>query len=212
MATSSRSGSSVDLRDFIPSAASGLFAALIDEAPWAITSRAEAILARTIASLIRYEIKDDVAVHRSATVEDGAVVKRPAIIGPNAFVAAGAYLRGGVFLDAAAIVGPGCELKSTFLLEGAKIAHLSFVGDSIIGAGANVEAGAMLANYRNEKTDRRIRILRAGRTIDTGVDKFGSLVGERARIGANAVLAPGSLIDADAVVPRLTLIDQAPAI
>jgi bifunctional N-acetylglucosamine-1-phosphate-uridyltransferase/glucosamine-1-phosphate-acetyltransferase GlmU-like protein len=202
--------STVDLRAFIPAAGSGPFAALLDLAPWEITSRAKAIVTRAIGGLSGYDIADGVAIHRKATVEKGAIVKGPAIIGPGAFVAATAYLRDGVFLDEACIVGPACELKSVFMLTGSKVAHLSFAGDSIIGAGANIEAGAMIANYRNERDDKRIRIVLGGAVIDTGVDKFGALVGENARIGANAVIAPGALIAAGAIIPRLALVDQAP--
>lgn len=202
--------SPVDLRSYLPSAADGIFAALIDLAPWEITSRARAIVQRAIGGLSGYDIADGVAIHRKATVEKGATVKGPAIIGPECFVAATAYLRDGVFLDEGCIVGPACELKSVFMLKGAKVAHLSFAGDSIIGAGANIEAGAILANYRNERDDKRIRIAVDGGIIDTGVEKFGALIGENARIGANAVLAPGALIAAGAVVPRLALVDQAP--
>ncbi len=161
-------------------------------------------------SLSGYSMQDGVAIHRRAIVEEGAVIKAPAIIGAGCLVASTAYLRGGVFLDEDCVVGPACELKSAFMLLGAKIAHLSFVGDSIIGAGANIEAGAMLANYRNEREDRRIRIMFEGAVIDTGVEKFGSLVGDGAKIGANAVIAPGALIRAGEIVDRLALVDQSP--
>ena len=155
-----------------------------------------------------YDIEDGVAIHRRATVEKGAVVKGPAIIGPGCFVAATAYLRDGVFLDEDCIVGPACEIKSVFLLNGAKAAHLSFAGDSIIGAGANIEAGAIIANFRNERAEKRIRIKTGEKIIDTGVDKFGALVGDEARIGAGAVIAPGALIRPGAVIERLSLVDQ----
>lgn len=198
----------VNLREFIPSAEAGPFAALLDLDPWEITSKSEAIVRQALTAISGYLIRDSVAIHRTATVETGAVIKAPAIIGPGAFVAAGAYLRGGVFLDEGCIVGPSCELKSTFMLKGSKVAHLSFAGDSIIGAGANIEAGAIIANYRNERDDKRIRIAFGGGVIDTGVEKFGALVGDGARIGANAVIAPGALIRPGAVVARLGLVDQ----
>lgn len=203
--------SPVDLRSYLPSAADGIFSGLIDLAPWEITSRAKAIVQRAISGLTGYDIADGVAVHRKATIEKGAIIKGPAIIGPSCLVAATAYLRDGVFLDEGCIVGPACELKSAFMLKDSKVAHLSFAGDSIIGAGANIEAGVMLANYRNERDDKRIRIVVDGAVIDTGAEKFGALVGENARIGANAVIAPGALIAAGAVVPRLALVDQSPA-
>ncbi len=203
--------SPVDLRAYIPAAADGPFAALLSLAPWEITSRAKAIVTRAISGLTGYEIADGVAIHRKANVEKGAIVKGPAIIGPECFVAATAYLRDGVFLDEGCVVGPSCELKSVFMLMGSKVAHLTFAGDSIIGAGANIEAGAMIANYRNERADKRIRISVADAIIDTGVDKFGALIGDDARIGAGAVIAPGALIAKGEIVARLSLVDQAPA-
>ena len=71
----------------------------------------------------------------------------------------------------------------------------------IIGNDVNIEAGAILANYRNELRDKRIRIFRAEMVIDTGVDNFGALIGDHARIGANAVLAPGSIVNLATVYP-----------
>jgi bifunctional N-acetylglucosamine-1-phosphate-uridyltransferase/glucosamine-1-phosphate-acetyltransferase GlmU-like protein len=72
---------------------------------------------------------------------------------------------------------------------------MNFVGDSIIGADVNIEAGAIIANYRNELEGRNIRIAYRGQVIDTGVSKFGALVGDGSRIGANAVVAPSALLE-----------------
>ena len=96
------------------------------------------------------------------------------------------------------------------MFSGSKAAHLNFIGDSIIGSEVNLEAGSMVANYRNELSDKAIRIVHANRVIDTGVDKFGALIGDGTRIGANAVVAPGAILDRDARVPRLGLVDQHP--
>lgn len=178
--------------------------------PWIMTRDAPAIIASLDPGAGYCETAHGVYVHDSATVEPGSVLKGPAIIGPRAFVAAGAYLRGGVFLDEDVIVGPYCELKTVFMLKGSKIAHLSFVGDSLIGARANIEAGAVIANYRNERDDKIIRIALDGGVIDTGVDKFGALVGDDARIGANAVIAPGAVFKPRTIIRRAALIDQHP--
>lgn len=183
----------------------------VTEAPWRVTGQAEALIRSAIARLDSgYDLRAGVAVHGSATVENGAVVKGPAIIGPRSFVAAGAYLRGGVWLEEACIVGPNAELKTSFLFRGAKLAHLNFVGDSILGEEVNIEAGAVIANYRNELAHKAIRILHEGRIVDTGVEKFGALVGDGARIGANAVLAPGALVPPGLVIGRLQCVDQSP--
>lgn len=182
-----------------------------DQAPWHFVGNIEELLRQQIADLdSSYRRVDEVAVHRTARIEAGAVVKGPAIIGPNCFIAAGAYLRGGVYLEGDCIIGPSSELKTSVMFAGSKLAHMNFVGDSIIGAAVNIEAGAIIANYRNELESRNIRIGYRGQVINTGVGKFGALVGDRSRIGANAVIAPGALLERGSIVGRLQLIDQKP--
>ncbi|CRM29578.1 transferase [Pseudomonas fluorescens] len=178
-------------------------------AAWQVTQDCEnhvlALLSRLGAGYRRH---GNCAIHESATVEEGAVLKGPIIIGEGSFVAAGAYLRGGVYLGKQCIVGPSCELKSSFMLGASKLAHFNFVGDSVIGEGVNIEAGAIIANYRNELDGADIRIRYADQVIETGVNKFGALVGDGCKIGANAVIAPGALLQPNSRIPRLGLIDQ----
>jgi NDP-sugar pyrophosphorylase family protein len=201
----------IEVSDFVAAWNSSPFASEIGE-PWDFTAEAEDVICRALRHVgDGFAVSGAVAVHNTAVVEQGAVIKPPCILSPGSFVATNAYLRGGVFLDRDCIVGPCCEIKSTFLFEKSKIAHLSFVGDSIVGTAVNIEAGAIIANYRNEMIDKRIRILREGSVIETGIDKFGALVGDGSRIGANAVIAPGALLDRDTIVPRLVLVDQCPS-
>jgi NDP-sugar pyrophosphorylase family protein len=199
----------IEISDFVASwISSGLAGGL---QPWQVTARAGDTIRRRFGGLdAKYSRDGEIAAHMSAVIEPGAVIKGPAILGPKSFVASNAYLRGGVFLDEECIVGPGCELKSTFMFRGSKLAHLCFVGDSIIGSDVNIEAGAIVANYRNEMDDKRILILRQGKIIDTGVEKFGALIGDNARIGANAVIAPGAVIEPGYCLTRLGRIDQHP--
>ncbi len=185
----------------------------IHKAPWDFVGNIAPLLRQQFANLDpSYQRIDELAVHHSARIEGGAVVKGPAIIGPNCFIAAGAYLRGGVYLEQDCIIGPSSELKTSVMFAGSKLAHMNFVGDSIIGADVNIEAGAVIANHRNEREDRNIRIVFRGQVIDTGVSKFGALVGDGSRIGANAVIAPGALLEPASIVGRLQLIDQSPEI
>ncbi|MGO4668127.1 LpxA family transferase [Bosea sp. 2RAB26] len=180
---------------------------------WQITQRAAELVGAALSALDDgYGREGDIAVHRTATIENGAVLKGPAIIGPGCFLAAGAYLRGGVFLDEGCIIGPGCELKSSFLFKGATLAHFNFVGDSILGADVNLEAGAIIANHRNEWEAKAIRFVFGGGVVEPGVEKFGALVGDHVRVGANAVIAPGAIIGRGTTIPRLTLVDQAPGL
>ncbi len=176
-----------------------------------MTSALEEIICDQLQNLSSdYTIKNNQAVHSSTIIEKGAVLKGPMILGPHVFVAANAYLRGGIFLDDYCIVGPSCELKTTMMFEGSKVAHLSFVGDSILGSRANIEAGAMIANYRNEMDDKEISFFYQRSVIKTGVDKFGSLIGDDCRIGANAVIAPGALLDQGYKLVRGGLLDFHP--
>ena len=182
----------------------------LETPPWEIVSQLADILPPLIAKLPAdtFDIKDDVAIHRTAVIEHGCVIKGPAIIGAHSFIATGAYIRGGVWLGDRCGIGPGCEIKTTIMLSESKVAHFNFVGDSILGEGVNMEAGSIIANYRNESPDEPISILIGGKTVQIGVAKFGALVGDRAKIGANAVIAPGAILDADTIVPRLGLVDQ----
>jgi len=180
--------------------------------PWELPPRAPEIVRRLLAGLPAgdYVVEGEVAVHRSARVEPGAVLKGPLILGADCFVAAGAYLRGGNWVDARCTIGPGVELKSSFVFEGTALAHFNFVGDSVIGAGVNMEAGSIICNHRNERADKQILVRSGGggSLQGTGCDKFGALVGDGARIGANAVIAPGALLVPGRVVDRMTLVDE----
>jgi NDP-sugar pyrophosphorylase family protein len=181
-----------------------------ESTPWSLTNRSEAVVRSLLSTLdLRdYAVAGDIAIHRTATLESGAVLKGPLIVGPHCFVAAGAYLRGGNWVDERCTFGPGAELKSSFVFAGTKLAHFNFVGDSILGRDVNLEAGSIVANYRNERAGKEIRASIAGALIGTGVEKFGALVGDGSRIGANAVLAPGALLTPGSIVRRLQLLDQ----
>lgn len=157
-----------------------------------------------------YKVNGNIAIHKTATVEEHVVLKGPVIIGPNSFVAAHCYLRGGVWLIGKNSLGPGCEVKSSVLFPGSNLAHFNFIGDSIIGSDVNFEAGSVIANHYNERTDKEISVRLSGQTVKTGVNKFGSLVGDRCRVGANAVLSPGSILKPGDVVDRLALLKQVP--
>lgn len=200
----------IQLPDYLTSVASSPLRPWMQRPPWELTTNASAIVRTLLTGLAprEYRIAEDIAVHHTATVEAGAVLKGPLVLGPRCFVAAGAYLRGGNWLAADCGLGPGTELKSSFLLEGSKLAHFNFVGDAILGAGVNMEAGSIICNFRNERAEKEIRVRLNGALHGTGVDKFGALVGDGVRIGANAVLAPGTLLLPDSIVARTALCDQ----
>lgn len=179
--------------------------------PWEITSRLCEIINQLMQNLDdNYTIDNGVAVHKTATIEHNVTIKAPAILSGNSFVGSNSYLRGGIFLAPEAKVGISCEIKTSVLLEGCAVAHFNFVGDSIIGHNVNIEAGAILANHYNERDDDTVFVHWEGERISTGLHKFGSLVGDNCRIGANAVLSPGTLLPPQTIVNRLQLIEQDP--
>ena len=146
-----------------------------------------------------YRISSGVAIHVTAAIEPGATLKPPLVLSGGVFVAAGAYLRGGCWLGEGCCIGPSSELKSSFVFAGSVLAHFNFVGDSIVGSQVNLEAGSVICNHRNEH--------RWAGTSSAAV-KFGALVGDRSCIGANAVLAPGTVLVPNSVVGRLEHVDQ----
>ncbi|KAA5540590.1 DapH/DapD/GlmU-related protein [Adhaeribacter rhizoryzae] len=177
--------------------------------PWEITNNLKNILSGIITNLgAEFTINDNVAVHQTAVIEQGVVLKGPAIIGPHCFVGAHAYFREGVFLTDSVRIGPGCEIKNSIICANTAIAHFNYIGNSIIGRQVNFEAGSIAANHYNERAIKNISVVYDSRIINTGSDKFGSLVGDYSRIGANAVLSPGTILSKNSVVKRLELVEQ----
>jgi UDP-N-acetylglucosamine diphosphorylase / glucose-1-phosphate thymidylyltransferase / UDP-N-acetylgalactosamine diphosphorylase / glucosamine-1-phosphate N-acetyltransferase / galactosamine-1-phosphate N-acetyltransferase len=180
-----------------------------DKQPWEIINTLPKIINHLTAQLDNdFIITNGVAIHKTATIEAGAVLKPPVIIGRNCFVSANAYLRGGVYLVSDVKIGPGCEIKSSIIFSKTSIAHFNFIGDSIIGSNVNIEAGAVTANHYNERTGKRIEVLYNGAVIKTNTHKFGALVGDDCKIGANAVLSPGTLLAKNTIIKRLELVEQ----
>jgi NDP-sugar pyrophosphorylase family protein len=177
--------------------------------PWELTRLINAIVAAQLRALPPgFKRNGDVAIHPSATIEEHVILKGPLIISAGCFIAAHAYLRHGVFLDHHVSIGPGCEVKASFIFSHTTLAHFNFAGDSLLGSNVNLEAGAVIANHFNERQDKEIVAFHDHQKISTGVEKFGALIGDGTRIGANAVLSPGTVLPKGSIVRRLELVDQ----
>lgn len=136
-------------------------------------------------------------------VEPGVVmVQGPIYVGPGAVVRAHAYIRGPAWIGEGAVVGHATEIKSSVLLKGSHAPHFAFVGDSILGAGANLGAGVRLANFRID--GRSVRVAWGAHRIETGRRKLGALVGDGASVGCNTVTNPGTVLAAGVRVPALS--------
>jgi UDP-N-acetylglucosamine diphosphorylase / glucose-1-phosphate thymidylyltransferase / UDP-N-acetylgalactosamine diphosphorylase / glucosamine-1-phosphate N-acetyltransferase / galactosamine-1-phosphate N-acetyltransferase len=186
-----------------------VFAPQSDLKPWELIPNIANILEDQIRLLDdNYKVSNGVAVHKTAIIENGVVMKGPVIIGADCFIGANAYLRGGVYLGNNTKIGTSCEIKSSIIFNNSNIAHFNFIGDSIIGNNVNFEAGSITANHFNERADKKIIVVYKSEIFDTNVEKFGALVGDHSKIGANAVLSPGTILNKNSVVKRLELIDQ----
>ncbi|EJL75474.1 DapH/DapD/GlmU-related protein [Chryseobacterium populi] len=179
--------------------------------PWEIINNLDDFLQEKFSNLGEdYIISGDTAIHKTAVVEQNVILKGRIIAGENTVIGANAYLRGPVYIGKNVKIGPGSEVKQSIIFNETAVAHFNYIGNSIIGNGINFEAGSICANHYNERRNKEISILFNGKAVRTGSVKFGSLVGDNSRIGANAVLSPGTILGKESIVKRLELIEQLP--
>jgi len=141
-------------------------------------------------------IGDQVFLGEGTIVEPGVYIRGPAWIGKNCEIRHGAYIRENVIAGDGCVLGNSCEFKNCILLSGAHVSHFSYVGDSVVGRDVNLGAGVILSNYRLDGQAIRVRV--SGQLVETGLRKFGAMVGDRASVGCNAVVNPGSLVAKEA--------------
>jgi len=135
---------------------------------------------------------DGVRIGPGTVIEPGAVIRGPAWIGANCQIRPGAYIRGNVIIGDNCVVGNSCEFKNCVLFDGAQVPHFSYVGDSILGAGAHLGAGVICSNLKLNADEVVVRFEQ--QSHPTGLRKFGAILGDHAEAGCNAVLNPGSIL------------------
>jgi NDP-sugar pyrophosphorylase family protein len=137
-------------------------------------------------------IGTDVFIGEGTVVEDGAMIKGPAIIGRNCEIRHNAYVREDVIIGDGCVIGNSSELKNCLLFNEAKVPHLAYAGDTIFGYKAHLGAGVKISNIKLMPSNIMVEI--NGKAFDTGLRKFGALLGDETDIGCNSVLNPGSVI------------------
>ena len=143
-------------------------------------------------------IGDGVFIGEGTTIEPGVLIKGPAIIGKNCQIRHNAYLREQVIIGDGCVVGNSSELKNSLLFNGAQVPHFNYIGDSILGHKAHLGAGVKISNIKLLAGN--IEVVMEGKPFDTGLRKFGALLGDGAEAGCNAVLNPGSILGRGAIV------------
>ena len=143
-------------------------------------------------------IGENVFIGEGTVVEDGAMIKGPAIIGRNCQIRHNAYFREDVIVGDGCVIGNSCELKNALIFNNCEVPHFNYVGDSILGYKAHLGAGVVLSNVKVIKGN--VTVDWNGERIDTGLRKFGALIGDHAQIGCNSVLNPGSIVGRNSVI------------
>ena len=142
----------------------------------------------------------NILVHPDAKIAENVGIEGPCYIGPNSEIRHGAYLRKGSWICSGAVVGNSSEIKNSILLPGAKAPHFNYVGDSILGSGVNLGAGAILSNVRHDGKEINLGLEGRGK-IPTGFSKLGALIGDRAKLGCNVVTNPGTIVLPSSMIP-----------
>jgi NDP-sugar pyrophosphorylase family protein len=143
-----------------------------------------------------------VHIGEGTVIAPGAHIEGPALIGKNCTIGHGAFIRGGTVIADNVHIGHAVEIKHCIILSGAAVAHLNYIGDSIVGRGANISGGAIVANFR---LDKKPVVVRSGdNLVETGMEKLGAIIGDGCNVGVNAVLNPGTFLGKQTVVYPLT--------
>jgi bifunctional UDP-N-acetylglucosamine pyrophosphorylase/glucosamine-1-phosphate N-acetyltransferase len=144
------------------------------------------------------EIFGDVIVSEGAVVKRGSRVEGPAFLGRGAIIGPSSRIRPYTSIGEGAVVGNFCEVKNSIVQRGTKIPHLSYLGDSIVGEDCNFGAGTIVANLRLDSGTIKMRI--KDKVVDTGLRKFGAVIGDGVRTGINVSIMPGVKIGGGALI------------
>lgn len=138
------------------------------------------------------ETAEHVWVAKSAKVAPTACLNGPVIIDEEAEIRHCAYIRGNAIVGKGAVVGNSTELKNVILFNKVQVPHYNYVGDSILGYKAHMGAGSITSNVKSDKT---LVVVKNGQeTLETGLKKFGAMLGDHVEVGCNSVLNPGTVI------------------
>lgn len=156
------------------------------------------------------QVEGPVYIHPTAQLPHTATLIGPVWVGPGSKLLPGCFLRGNVIVGANCTVGHNAEIKNSLLMDGVQVPHRPYIGDSILGNGAHLGAGVVLSNLRLDQKAISVRL--PSGTVDTGLRKFGAILGDKAEVGCNAVLNPGTVIGPRALVtPTIVVGGYVPA-
>ena len=163
--------------------------------PWEVLPKISSFILELGATLSEDEYEkrgENVWVAKSAKVAPTAFINGPAIIGKDAEVRHCAFIRGNAIVGEGAVVGNSTELKNVILFNKVQVPHYNYVGDSVLGYKSHRGAGSITSNV---KSDKKLVVVKAGdEKIETGMKKFGAMLGDEVEVGCGSVLNPGTVV------------------
>ena len=177
--------------------------------PWEVLPKISSFILELGASLPEEEYEkrgENVWVARSAKVAPTAFIGGPAIIGKDAEVRHCAFIRGNAIVGEGAVVGNSTELKNVVLFNKVQVPHYNYVGDSVLGYKSHMGAGSITSNVKSDKTLVVVKDKTTGEEIETGLKKFGAMLGDFVEVGCNSVLNPGTVIGSHSNVYPLSMV------
>lgn len=186
-----------DLYDLDQTIAKDLFEGITY--PWEALPKIHDFILELGASLSENEYEkrgDGIWVAKDATVAPTASITGPCIIGKGAEVRHCAFIRGNAIVGEGAVVGNSTELKNVVLFNKVQVPHYNYVGDSILGYKAHMGAGSITSNVKSDKTLVKVKVDVDGtkEVIETGLKKFGAMVGDNVEVGCGSILNPGTVV------------------
>lgn len=163
--------------------------------PWEVLSKIHDFILKLGETLPEEEydqVGEDVWIAKSAHVFESTYIHGPAIIGKDAEVRHGAFIRGNAIVGEGAVVGNSTELKNVILFNKVQVPHYNYVGDSILGYKAHMGAGSITSNVKSDK--KLVVVKTAEGNLETGLKKFGAILGDEVEVGCGTVLNPGSVV------------------
>ena len=152
------------------------------------------------------EVSPCVWIHKTATVAPTAYIGGPAIIGAHTVVRHCAYVRENALVGDNCVIGNSVELKNVILFDNVQVPHFNYAGDSILGYKAHMGAGAVTSNVKSDQT--LVTVKNGEERIETGLKKFGAMLGDHVEVGCNSVLNPGTVVGKNANIYPLSMVRE----
>lgn len=175
--------------------------------PWEVLPKISNFILELGATLSEDEYEkrgENVWVAKSAKVAPTAFINGPAIIGKDAEVRHCAFIRGNAIVGEGAVVGNSTELKNVILFNKVQVPHYNYVGDSVLGYKSHMGAGAVTSNVKSDKSLVKVKV--GEKTVETGLKKFGAMLGDEVEVGCGSVLNPGSVIGSHTNIYPLSMV------